>query len=282
MRAQNGSVLSLVLSLVMTLVLTTGSAFAQERVNLKTVDQRLKRVEKVMDQSLLDLLQQIESLKREIRKLRGELEAQAYELDRSNKRSRDLYLDTDQRMRTIESAIENPLTPSDGSAPAVPADNTNGSLDGLPVFIEDTAFAGAPPDGQAQAPPTGDEKSSYDQAYDLLATRQYDAATSAFSSFLTAFPNGKFADNAWYWRGEALYAEREFAEAIKDFETVVISFPQSAKVPDARLKIGFAQFELKQYKSARNTLSAVQQDYSGRSVSELARKRLQQMNNDGL
>lgn len=273
---------------LLALSLTCGTAAAQERVTLKTVDQRLKRVEKVMDQSLLELLQEIDALKREIRKLRGELEAQAYELDRSQKRNRDLYLDTDQRIKTIETDRENALFPpaEDGSEPA---DDTSGSLGNLPVFVEagedaadsDTAIDELAPEGQAQAPPIADEQTTYQQAYDLLASRQFDAATSAFTNFLNAYPDGSLADNAWYWRGESLYAQQAYLEAIEDFETLISAFPRSGKVPDARLKIGFAQYEMEQYKSARNTLSAVLQEYSGRGVSELAKKRLQKMNSDG-
>ena len=278
------------LALIIGTLICAGTVNAQGRVSLKTVDQRLQRVEKVMDQSLLDLLQQVEGLKREIKRLRGELEAQAHELERSKKRSRDLYLDTDQRITNIERGV--------GSSPAVlpgvdgnptPQDDQTGSLDNLPVFVRDSTAD--PPQGGEQPLPsrvnatraaTPEEQTAYTQAYDLLAARQYDAAVARFGDFLLEYPYGPYSDNAWYWQGEALYAQRKFDAAIENFVTVIESFPQSPKVPDARLKVGFAQFEQRRYKSARNTLTRVQQDYPGRSAAVLARKRLRDMNARGL
>jgi len=285
----------------------TNNASAQSRVKLKDVDQRLQRVEKIMDQSLLELLQQIESLKREIKRLRGELEAQAYELDRTKKRNRDLYLDTDQRITTIEKKLTSPVLPgsevdsdSDTNENASPADNTSGSLDQLPVFVRDVEA----PQGLAQPPPassaelanpvlaastdnppgdiTADEQTTYNIAFDLLAARQYDDAIAHFGDFLLQFPAGSYADNAWYWQGEALYAQRRFTAAIENFDTVIKTFPDSPKVSDAWLKIGFSEYEQQRYKSARNTLNAVQQDYASHSAGALARQRLLVMNERGL
>ena len=58
-------------------------------------------------------------------------------------------------------------------------------------------------------------------------------------------------------------------------------FPRSRKVPDARLKVGFAQYESGRFSEARETLVAVRDDYPGRSASVLARRRLEAMDAAG-
>ena len=100
-----------------------------------------------------------------------------------------------------------------------------------------------PPVGNLRDTATQAEKSSYTRAYDLLARGESEAAVDAFDAFLRSFPDGPYSDNAWYWQGEAMYVQRRFDEARRNFGVVVNSFPRSTKVPDARLKIGFALYE---------------------------------------
>ena len=270
-------------------------ALSQERQSIGTLDSRLSRVERVLDQSLLNQLQRVDALQREIRALRGEIESLNNELNTVKKRNTDLYNDTDRRITELESVnealLEDSLTGFGGSggldetaiSPSI-ADETAGGSQG--VFIsESSARRGNVDFGDGPVPPRGPlrdaatqaEKASYTRAYDLLARGQNDSAVSAFDNFLIEYPDGPFSDNAWYWQGEAMYAERAFDDAMQNFGVVIGSFPTSPKVPDARLKIGFALYEQKNYREARVILTGVQDDYPGRSAAVLARKRLQQM-----
>ena len=61
---------------------------------------------------------------------------------------------------------------------------------------------------------------------------------------------------AQYWLGEAYYVNKSFPEALAAFQRVVDKYPQSRKRPDALLKIGYCQYELKQSQSARSTLTS--------------------------
>lgn len=73
----------------------------------QTVDdpvmQRLDRIERLLQsQGLLDMLQQIESLQRELNVLQGQIELQNHTLEQIRKRQRDLYTDLDQRLQNLE------------------------------------------------------------------------------------------------------------------------------------------------------------------------------------
>jgi len=268
---------------------------AQERLSLRSLDERLQRVERVLDQSLLSQLQRIDALQQEIRQLRGEIERLSHELGSQRRRSTDLYSDTDQRLTELEEARD---------AGTLFGDDESGFLDetlgGSP--LDETASGGAvivpegggpipvaaafddgpsPPIGQLRNTATQAEKTSYTNAYDLLARGENEAAVGAFEAFLRSFPDGPYSDNAWYWQGEAMYAQRRFDEARRNFGVVVNSFPESTKLPDARLKVGFALYEQGAYEEARRILTEVRDDFPGRSVSVLARKRLQQMEREG-
>jgi len=293
------------------LVPFSAATLAQQRPTLSTLDARLERVERVMDQSLLDQLQRIDALQIENRALRGEIENLTYELNNFNKRNSDLYADTDRRITDLE-ASQDQLDFLNGEG-GLSEDGLGGGLGGSfldeitgGALLDETATAptavivpepgtaipraSAADFGDGPKPPAGilrdtatqAEKAGYTRAYDLLARGQNDSAVAAFDEFLVQFPDGPYSDNAWYWQGEAKYAQRRFDEALRNFGVVVNSFPKSTKVPDARLKIGFALYEEQKYPEARAILTGVQDDYPGRSAAVLARKRLQKMDREGL
>ncbi|HEX5862814.1 MAG TPA: YbgF trimerization domain-containing protein, partial [Casimicrobiaceae bacterium] len=67
--------------------------------------QRLGTLEAtVKSQGLVDLLRDVEQIKNDIAKLRGQYEVLTYELEQAQKRQRDLYLDLDGRLRKLEGA----------------------------------------------------------------------------------------------------------------------------------------------------------------------------------
>lgn len=312
-RVQYSSLVALLCLLAMQLSLAP-MASAQSKAKLKDVDSRLVRVERVLDQSLLDVVQRIDGLQREIRELRGEVESLTYEVETLKKRNRELYRDTNQRITDLEAAqqalnVFDPLDDGSGLDTVGPVGDVDGDPTADPgtdtppaVFVPDNRTSGdvanepaesvATDFGDAPKPPavplsgsstraaTQAEKGAYTKAYDLLARGQNEAAMSAFDAFLREFSDGPYSDNAWYWQGEAMYAQRKFDAALRNFQIVVNSFPDSPKVPDARLKIGFALFEQQQYGKAREVLTSVQNDYPGRSAAVLARKRLQQMDRE--
>lgn len=279
--------------IVLATLFTTAQAQAQGRAKLADVDARLARVEKVLDQSLLELLQQIEGLEGEVRSLRGEIENLNNDMETLKKRNRDLYRDTDRRISDLESL---------GSSSQMPAlseeldeQDSLSAVDDQPVFV---AEAPAIPQPRTNSPSNGPappsapigantraasaaEKEGYTDAYDALAKGNNAEAVQKFDKFLREYPDGPFSDNAWYWQGEAKYAERDFDNALYNFSVVVEYFPSSPKVPDSRLKIGYALYEQQRFSESKSVLNEVTDAYPGRSVAVLARKRLQQMSRDG-
>jgi tol-pal system protein YbgF len=111
----------------------------------------------------------------------------------------------------------------------------------------------------------------------LLKDSQYDRAVAAFQKFLVSFPDSELADNAQYWLGEAYYVNKSFPEAEIAFHRLVEKYPQSRKRPDALLKIGFCQYELKQWDLAKASLSQVATQFSDTPSGHLAQQRLEKM-----
>ena len=226
------------------------------QIKLKDLDIRLVRIERVVaNQSLLDLSNQGEAMRNELRAMHNDIDQLSNTLEAGRKQQRDLYADLDRRMKALESR---------GAAAAGGAAGT-GEGPGVSVAAGDSPLPGA------------DDKAAYQAAFASLKDGQYDRAIAAFQKFLVTFAGSPLADNAQYWLGEAYYVNKSYPEAQSAFQRVVDKYPQSRKRPDALLKIGYCQYETKQWASAKATLSQVTAQFSDTPAGHLAQQRLDKM-----
>ena len=121
-------------------------------------------------------------------------------------------------------------------------------------------------------------QAEYQQAFNLLRQSLYDQAIRAFQQFLALHPNDMYSDNAQYWLAEAYYVKREFQQALFEYNNVVTKFPQSQKVTDALLKIGFTLYELGEIEAAKQQLQELIEKQPGSTVARLADERLKIIN----
>ncbi len=225
------------------------------QIKLNDLDTRLARIERVVaNQSLLDLANQNDSLRSDLRAMHNDVDLLSNNLEASRKQQRDLYADLDRRMKNLESR---------GGAGA-----------GSAAGSGDASSGGAGGDSSAAG---SDDKAAYQTAFNLLKDSQYDRAIAAFQKFLIVYSDSSLADNAQYWLGEAYYVNKSFPEAQGAFQRVVDKYPQSRKRPDALLKIGYCQYELKQWDSAKGTLSQVVRQFPDTPAGHLAQQRLDKM-----
>jgi tol-pal system protein YbgF len=220
-------------------------------LRLQDIDARLIRIERVIsNESLIELATQVSQLQTETASLRGEIETLRYESENAATRDRDLYIDLDTRLQNLEQT----------RAVVAPAP---------------TAGAAAPTAGAV--PATRSDQEAYDAAFGLIQARRYDEAASAFTSFLSSYPDSSLRDNGQYWLAETYYVRRQFADALPHFQKVLDEYPQSAKLPDALLKVGYCNHELGQLDAARAALREVQRLYPDSTAARLAAQRLERI-----
>ena len=208
--------------------------------------------------TLVEMMLQLEAMQTEQRRLRGELEVQTHELDKLKTRERELIADIDRRLRELEQRA--------GAAP-VPA-----------ASAEPAARAGTP---KAAPAASASEQQQYDAAFNLMKQGLYERSVKAFREFIGARPQSALAGNAQYWIGEAYYVLRDFKQAIEEFTKVLNDYSDSAKVPDALLKIGYTQYELGAHDKAREALNQVIARYPNTTVAKSAEQRLAKMKKEG-
>ena len=140
---------------------------------------------------------------------------------------------------------------------------------------------GTLPPGQLPVP-GGSDRDNYQAAFELLKEERYDIAARSFREFLEAFPNSELVGNAQYWLAESRYASNDFEQALHDFQVVIDDHPRSSKVPDALLKMGLCNYNLKRWDAARVTLTRVQREYAETTAARLAGQYLSRMESEGV
>ena len=82
------------------------------------------------------------------------------------------------------------------------------------------------------------EKNAYTAAYLALKSGRFDEASRAFNEQLDVFPDGEYADQAWFWLGETRISQQALENALHAFKYVADHYPDSVKHAAALLKLG--------------------------------------------
>jgi len=122
----------------------------------------------------------------------------------------------------------------------------------------------------------GDPEQLFAVAYSDYSHGNYALAISEFQHYVETYPDSEMADNAEYWIGEILYAQKRYEDAIDVFIRVYNISPKGDKVAIALYKRALALAEMGRRDEAVSQLNAIVKGYPKRPESEMARQRLQE------
>lgn len=105
----------------------------------------------------------------------------------------------------------------------------------------------------------------------------YDLALSEFKTYVETYPSSEMADNAQYFIGEILVAQKKLPDALAAFEKVKTVNPSGDKTAPALYKRGMILLEMGQREEGVVQLLAVFKDYSKTKEGELAFLKLQEI-----
>lgn len=117
-------------------------------------------------------------------------------------------------------------------------------------------------------------RSAYQRHYAALRAGKHAAAIAGFRGFVARYPDHDYADNAQYWLGEALYDQKQYKAAMREFRRVVKNYPRGNKVADALLKIGYCYASVGEPAKARDVLTQVTRVYPKSNPAKLAARKL--------
>ena len=227
---------------------TAMAAIADLKKSQTALEKRIAAIEAIVQGGgLADMQNQIETLKQEVANLKGDLEVAQHNLDATQTRQKDLYTDTDTRLRRIEGGAASPSNSSSNAAPA----NTPTQL----VAEEKDAKAFA-------------------DANVLSQSAKHKEAFVAFDAFLKEYPNSKLVADALYGMGYSQFALKNYKSSIATQQKVIDLHPDSPKVPDAMFNMANGQIQLGQVGSAKKTLRDLVAKYPDAAVTPSAQKRL--------
>jgi tol-pal system protein YbgF len=213
-------------------VRTQDEAFVARMAKLESENEQRGR-------AIIDLSNQIDALKSEIAKLRGQLEVLLNDADAGQKRQKDFYVDLDNRLRNLEK---------------------NAPVAGTTAVEGDAA-----------------ESKVYESALNQFKIGNYQGAIAGFQTFIQTWPSSSNAPSAQYWIGNAYFALRDYKSAVAAQQKLIAAWPDSAKAPDAMLNLASSQLELGDTKSAKRSLDSLLARYPASPAAETAKQRLARM-----
>ena len=238
------------------------------QIKLNELDARVAKLERIIaNKSLVELAQNQEAAQAEVRELRGQVDQMEHDNAALRKQQHDLYADLDSRVRALSAAQGGGAGTAGGSVAA--------GGGGAPGTAGNAAAAAGAAAGGAE--PSSTEQAVYNQSFDALKAGSYSIAITGFKDFLGNYPQSPLAENAQYWLGEAYYVNHDYDPAAEAFRATLRKWPDGRKAADALLKLGFTQFEQKQFSAARATLTAVTQKYPGTDNARLATEKLRRI-----
>jgi tol-pal system protein YbgF len=201
----------------------------------KDLSARIDKLE-AAQQGQLDLSNQIEGVRQDLARLRGQIELLTNAVATQEKRQRDFYTDLDARLRKLE-----------------PQQVT---VDGKTAAVDQV------------------ESRTYDGALNQFKANDFKGAIASFDQFLRQYPESVYAPSAQYWMGTSYYAQRDYKNAIATQQQLIKAYPDSARVADAMLNIGSSQIDMGDKKAARKTLDSLIATYPDSPAAGVAKDRL--------
>ena len=202
----------------------------------------------VLRRSLLDLQNQIQSVRADLASQRGVNEQLARDLAEAQRRQKDMAQATQDRFQDIVQATEERFRQFEP---------VKVNVDGLEFFAEPS------------------EKRSFEAAVEVLKKGDFAAAQGVFADFLSRYPQSGYYSSGLFWLGNAQYATKDYKEAMINFRALMTRSPDHVRAPEAALSVANCQIELKDVKGARKTLEDLLKAYPKSEAAPTARDRLE-------
>ena len=226
---------------------SNSNALSELKKTQSAIEKRLLAIEAVVQgQGFADMQNQIEALKQELAELKGELEVATHNIETTQQRQKDLYTDTDTRLRKIESNATTSATvanPSIASAPAV-------------AMVEEKDVL------------------AFNEAKSLSKSAKHKEAFAAFDLFLKEHPTSRLVPDALYGMGYSQFALKNYKSSIATQQKLVFMHPESVKVADALYNMANSQIQMSQIASAKKTLKDLIEKHPNAEIIPSAQKRL--------
>jgi len=171
----------------------------------------------------LELQNQIEKLKADNAELRGKIEDLEKQGEDINSSQKTYYQDLDTRLGNFE-----PRT---------------ATIEGVTGTVQPN------------------EKKAYDDALKAFQAGSLKKADEGFTAFAAKFPKSPYLPLALYWSGNSKYANKDYAGAINQLQSLIKKYPNHPRIPAAMVTLGNAQLESGNKTAAKKTFAEIVSKY---------------------
>jgi len=178
---------------------------------------------KTLATTQLDLQNQIEKLKADNAELRGKIEDLEKQGEDINSSQKTYYQDLDTRLGNFE-----PRT---------------ATIEGVTGTVEPN------------------EKKVYDDALKAFQAGSLKKADEGFTAFVAKFPKSPYLPLALYWSGNSKYANKDYAGAINQLQSLIKKYPNHPRVAAAMITLGNSQLERGNKAAAKKTFGEIVAKY---------------------
>jgi tol-pal system protein YbgF len=182
-----------------------------------------------------------------------------------------------QQLVDLQSAVQSLDAKVSGAAPAnaVPTTSPTATSGSSPAGSAAPRSAGSAPPSAASAAPSADML--YSNGLRDITSGKYDLAKQEFQDYLKYYHDTDLASNAQFYLGEIAYAQKQYQEAVSEYDKVLTVYPKSFKLAPARYKKGMALLELGQKTAGVRELREVIRRYPGTDEEKRAKARLKEL-----
>ena len=178
---------------------------------------------KTLATTQLELQNQIEKLKADNAELRGKIEDLEKQGEDINSSQKTYYQDLDNRLGNFE-----PRT---------------ATIEGVTGTVQPN------------------EKKAYDDALKAFQAGSLKKADEGFTAFAAKFPKSPYLPLALYWSGNSKYANKDYAGAINQLQSLIKKYPNHPRIPAAMVTLGNAQLESGNKTAAKKTFAEIVSKY---------------------
>ena len=201
---------------------------------------------KQFQSNLIEQQNLFENLRNEIQRLRGEKEELTQELRKQQAAAQALSQGIDERLKNTDERLK--------------------KFEPVKVKLDNQEFLADPA-----------EIRFYEAALATFRKGEFAVASEGFIDFNKRYPTSGYAVMSLFWLGNSQYANREYKDAIKNFNNLLAKDPDHARAPDAMLSVANCQLEMKDVKSARKTLDDLTKKYPQSESAAAAKERLSKL-----
>jgi tol-pal system protein YbgF len=171
-----------------------------------------------------------------------------------------------QQLVDLQNSVQSLDAKISGSSPAPAAGTANPAA---------SAISSPGPSAVPSGAPSAD--TLYSNGLRDITSGKYDLARQEFLDYLKYYGDTDLASNAQFYLGEIAYSQKNYDQAVSEFDKVLNNYPKSFKLAPARLRKGMALIELGQKTSGVRELREVVKRYPGTDEERKARAKLKEL-----